>query len=215
MKYKFVFWDWNGTIFNDTLICFEITNELLSEIGVPNLSYDEYRKKLRHPIKEFYDEVTKSDSTFSYAEFSEKFHAHYENRRYSCGIHEDVLETIAFFKSYNIKQSILSAHPQFLLDSIVSHLNINHHFDHVIGASDKLAADKFKEGEKLMKLYGADPCSTLIIGDTQHDAEVAERLGIDCILVSQGMQCKTRLTHLTVPVVDTVNEIKLLVLSAN
>lgn len=212
MKYTHIFWDWNGTLFNDTEICHSITNVLLSDLGIAPISFDEYRKKLRHPIKEFYDELTNSDCSDSYALFSEKFHAQYEELRFACNIHMHVEDNIAFFKSHNAKQSILSAHPQFLLDSIVEHLNFAHHFDYIIGKSDKLAADKFQEGKRLMDLYGADPRKTLIIGDTQHDAEVAESLGIDCILVAKGMQCKTKLSHLRVPIVDCMSEVKAIAL---
>lgn len=208
MRYRTILWDWNGTLFNDTQICFEITNDLLEELGHPRVTLDYYRKTLRHPIREFYNEITKGASNGNYSWFADTFHERYEKRRYTCRLHADAEDHITFFREKEARQSILSAHPQNLLDSIVSHLNIAHHFDHVIGAADNLAADKFKEGERVMQLSGAQPSTTLIIGDTEHDAEVAKRLGIDCLLVAQGMQCKTRLQHLKVRVLDSLKEVR-------
>ncbi len=207
MKYQHIFWDWNGTVLNDAALCHQITNILLEKIGKPAISLDLYRKKLRHPIKEFYEEITAGGTEHSYSWFSDTFHAHYAEKRYECKIHDFVEDDIAFFKSHNAKQSILSAHPQELLNSMVEHLKLRHHFDHIIGAPNNLAKDKYAEGVILMELYNADPSKTLIIGDTAHDAEVATHLGIDCIIVAKGMQCKTKLTHLNVPVLDCMSDV--------
>ena len=208
MKYKYIFWDWNGTLFNDTATCHLITNQLLKEMDLPEIELDYYRKKLRHPIKEFYREIITDDKDRGYEWFADRFHEIYELKRIECKLHDFAEDCIDYIKSKNGLQSILSAHPQNLLDSIIAHLSIGHHFTHIIGASDNLAAAKFREGETLMKLHNADPGRAVLIGDTQHDAEVAEMLGIDCILVAQGMQCKTRLSGLAYPIIDSLQELK-------
>ena len=44
-----------------------------------------------------------------------------------------------------------------------------------------------------MRHIGVKPEKTIMIGDTDHDLEVAEALGIELILVDHGHQCATRL----------------------
>ena len=46
----------------------------------------------------------------------------------------------------------------------------------------------------------------VLIGDTLHDAEVAEAIGVDCVLVAHGHQSKQRLKQGGVPVVDSLRE---------
>ena len=47
----------------------------------------------------------------------------------------------------------------------------------------------------------------LMIGDTIHDSEVAERLGIDCVLVSIGHVNKSRLLKTGREVFDSLNSL--------
>jgi phosphoglycolate phosphatase len=48
----------------------------------------------------------------------------------------------------------------------------------------------------------------LMIGDTDHDAEVAEAMGIDCVLVTAGHQSRERLEKCKcIAVVDSVKDV--------
>ena len=47
----------------------------------------------------------------------------------------------------------------------------------------------------------------LLVGDTLHDAEVAQVLGTDCILIADGHQSKERLAQSGLPVVDSLEEL--------
>ena len=45
----------------------------------------------------------------------------------------------------------------------------------------------------MLSLYKFSPEDTLMIGDTLHDAEVAEALGFDCLLFAGGHNSEWRL----------------------
>ena len=47
----------------------------------------------------------------------------------------------------------------------------------------------------------------MVVGDTEHDYEVARAMDADCILVANGHQSKTRLQALGVPVLDDVRSL--------
>ena len=53
-----------------------------------------------------------------------------------------------------------------------------------------------------------DPAKTLLIGDTAHDAEVAERLGTDCLLIAAGHHSYDRLVRLGHPVLASLDELE-------
>ena len=67
-------------------------------------------------------------------------------------------------------------------------MGIEHYFDEILGTSDIYAAGKEDIAKEYMKR--AKPKCALLIGDTTHDKEVADSLGIDCILVATGHQSK-------------------------
>ena len=77
-------------------------------------------------------------------------------------------------------------------------------FDAVQGMSNTLALGKSRSARHLLELFHVDRQSTVMVGDTAHDAEVAHGLGVDCILLATGHQSRDRLTGLQCPVVDSL-----------
>ena len=58
MKYTAVIWDFNGTIADDIDLGIGAVNKMLAERGLPILSTrEEYRAKLRFPIKDYYADL--------------------------------------------------------------------------------------------------------------------------------------------------------------
>ena len=47
----------------------------------------------------------------------------------------------------------------------------------------------------------------LLIGDSLHDLEVANELGIDCVLVANGHQSKERLLEKTSHILDKLSDL--------
>ena len=76
------------------------------------------------------------------------------------------------------------------------------YFDFVYGIEDKLAASKLHRGHDLIRASGVAPGKTILIGDTDHDLEVAQALGISVVLVTHGHQSTERLRRIHQNVVD-------------
>ena len=71
---------------------------------------------------------------------------------------------------------------------MINYYKIDHFFKYVHGVSNNEASGKIKEEKKLISLINAERKKILLVGDTNHDSEVAEVLGIDCILIYSGHQ---------------------------
>ena len=57
-KYKYIIWDWNGTILDDLMLNLEVENTLLSRRGRKLISgIEEYHEKFQFPIIKFYEEL--------------------------------------------------------------------------------------------------------------------------------------------------------------
>ena len=52
-----------------------------------------------------------------------------------------------------------------------------------------------------------DPADILYVGDTLHDGEVAQAMGVECVLVSHGHQNRHRLSQAGLTVVDSLDEV--------
>lgn len=134
---------------------------------------------------------------------SKRFHEEYNRFRMDHwklfpGI-ESHLETLALEK----KQSILSAAAQWHLDDWVKHFNIAQHFDHVFGVADHYATSKVDRGKELVTVSQISPEETILIGDTDHDLEVAHALGVNVLILCDGHQSFNRLSALHPNVLKT------------
>jgi phosphoglycolate phosphatase len=82
--------------------------------------------------------------------------------------------------------------------------NIEQYLDDVIGISNIYAESKVSVGREYITRSGIDTGKTVLIGDTVHDYEVAQALGVDCILIANGHQSKHRLLECGGPVLDDI-----------
>ena len=58
-----------------------------------------------------------------------------------------------------------------------------------------------------MRKKELDAKKVLFIGDTNHDYEVAQALEIDCLLISQGHHCHSRLIQTGAQVIRNLEDI--------
>ena len=68
-------------------------------------------------------------------------------------------------------------------------------------------AKKIQYLVQLLELLPHDASEVLLIGDTLHDAEVADAIGVDCVLVAHGYQSRQRLVQSGRPVIDSLSEL--------
>ena len=90
------------------------------------------------------------------------------------------------------------------LKSILPHLDrlgLSKYFEHVAGREDDLASGKINAGINILKKIDLDPGEVVLVGDTDHDWEVAEKLGISCYLLEGGHQSIERLSQTTATIV--------------
>jgi len=205
-NYKHIIWDWNGTLLNDVGLCVDIINGVLLKRNLNCLSLDKYRDIFTFPIKNYYAKAGFDFSQYSFEEVGLEWMSEYERRRTECLLHFGVEETLLLLKEKNIEQSILSAYPHDTLIEIISHFNLNNFFSYIIGLDNIYATSKVELGKELMKKIGNENSKVLLVGDTEHDCEVAAEIGADCVLIADGHQCKEKLLGCKVPVYNSLSE---------
>jgi len=202
--YQHILWDWNGTLLNDVWLCVEAINGLLEKRRLPLLTPETYREVFHFPIREYYAGLGFDFADTSFEALSVEYMARYEARKTECTLSPFGLEMLENFRRAGMTQSILSAYPYESLVRIVGHYRLTHFFEELLGLSDIYAASKRELGMAWMTRHHYAPSEVLMIGDTAHDFEVAEALGIDCILVADGHYSKARLQECPVTVIDSL-----------
>lgn len=189
---KYIFWDFNGTILDDAKLCYDILIEMLKEEERPLVTFEEYLMIFTFPIEAYYNIVYDLKKT-SFKVLAHRFIERYQPRSLQCSLHEGVIDTIKEIDALGYNNILLSASEEKNLYEQLKHYHIEHLFDKVLGTTDIYASSKVSVGKRFMEENMIDPKDVLMIGDTLHDAEVAEALGIRIILYTKGHQHPSRL----------------------
>ena len=162
-KYKFIFWDMDGTLANTYEGVTNCVKYAMEPYGIHLEGEEELRKFIGPPLRfSFTTQCGLSE------EEAEKAIVRYRERYipigvYECELFEGVRETIQAFKEAGYIQVITSSKPE---------------------AQCRQVLEKFRR----MKAQYADFSKeqTVLIGDTHYDADGAKEGGIDCIGVGYG-----------------------------
>ena len=203
-----IIWDWNGTLWNDTWLCVEINNHMLARRNLPPITIETYQDKLCFPVTDYYCQLGFDYQVDPYRQLAEEFIAEYETRRFECELQHGARDLIAFLQTVNIPQAVLSAYEQEALREATDYFQLTEYFDDIIGLNDIYAAGKVENGKQYISESDTDPNDVLFIGDTIHDFEVAQAMGVHCVLMTGGHNSRHRLESCEVPVFDTLYELQ-------
>jgi len=206
-KYKHVIWDWNGTLFNDVELCSDIMNNLLRSRGLKTVTIEEYKNVFTFPVKKYYEILGHDVSDANWEIISHEFINEYESRKHESDLYPQAEQVIKLINEMRISQSVLSAYSQHTLKELIEHFNLTNYFIRLIGLNNIYAASKIENGIKWMTELGHNKGDVLLIGDTVHDFEVADEIGADCLLITEGHQGKKSLLECGVPVIDSLSEL--------
>ena len=195
-NYQHIIWDWNGTLIDDAAQVLHIVNEMLTEQGLNTITLDEYRDRFTHPVIDFYKGLGFNFETFPFDELCVEFGKKYAALLPTLTLHEDAQEVANAIAQGQWTQSILSAAPEQSLIEGVEKFGLKNYFNHIYGLDNAYAASKIQRGHELIKAADIPTAKTVLIGDTDHDLEVAQELGIDLILIAKGHQSFERLHKL-------------------
>ena len=157
------------------------------------ITLEKYREIFQFPVKDYYIKLGFDLDKEPFEKSGLEFIKEYENRRYDAQLYPQVIPLLIELRARGISHSILSAQHQILLDDLIQHYNIRNHFIGVVGLDNHYADSKIENGIEWVKQINLSPQEILMIGDTDHDFEVAGVIGIDCFLLSHGHHCSKRL----------------------
>jgi phosphoglycolate phosphatase len=207
-KYKYVIWDWNGTLLNDVELCRSIINKILIINGLPELSHNQYKNIFTFPVKDYYSAAGLDFNKTSFEILGKIFIDEYEERKYECSLFDGAKEVLAAIKEKGIKQSVLSAYKHDNLINILNNYGLTDYYEHIIGLDNIYAGGKSELGLKLREKISLKGEEILFVGDTLHDAEVANQMNVDCVLLSAGHQTMEKLKVNGATVLDDLKALK-------
>ncbi len=197
MKYlngiKLIIWDWNGTLLDDVNQCVEAMNTLLSDRKLQTIDNAVYKEVFTFPVVDYYQKLgfdfSKEPFEIPALQFMDLYRATITDAK----LHNETISILSDLKSIGYKQAVLSAMEENLLYQLLGHYNITQYFDVIFGIDNHYGGGKISRGKELIHSLKINPEECLLIGDTLHDAEVANEIGCRCVLFDGGHQSNQKL----------------------
>jgi len=192
-KIGLVIWDWNGTLLDDLDLCVESIGHQLKRHGLPAVSAEVHRELFGFPVQHFYERLGFNLEQYPFESLSRDYMETYEPTVYTRGkLFQGAREMLESVRTAGIRQAVLSAAREDHLQRQIAHFGIASYFEQICGLGDAHAKSKVERGRQLLESTDIDPSRVLLIGDTNHDLEVGEALGVTVLLLADGHQHPTR-----------------------
>ncbi|MGB9154348.1 MAG: HAD family hydrolase [Alphaproteobacteria bacterium] len=196
---KFIVWDWNGTLLNDTDAVVFCVNAILAKVNHAPITAEFFRDIFLHPIDQFYRSVGLNEEELRQILDLERdaFHDYYNPMAQQVALHQGATEILQALKHNNVSSLIVSNHITDEITHLLKQHNIDHHFDEVIAyISRGMQFRDMTKGQKLqdyIKANGLNGSNALIIGDTMEEIEIARELGMTSVAITGGVHAEHRL----------------------
>ena len=203
---RYIFWDWNGTLLDDTDMAIETLNIMISRRGGKRISKEFYRDNFAFPVRPFYERIGVVLKNEDWDALAREYHDTYSAMPKHLAA--DALDALEAVRKAGAGQSIISALRQDLLERDTSAAGVASFMDWIFGVDNLDGTSKTKRAEELARLVaeergGLEGC--VLIGDSLHDAETAAAMGVRCILYAGGSHSAKRLAAAG-PTADTLME---------
>ena len=202
-----VIWDWNGTLLDDVDICVDAMNALLLRRNLQPLDRVRHQALFRFPVQSYYEDLGFDFAREGFANVASEYHKAYNERAAGARLHVDARNALDTLRDAGVRQLLLSALVEDSLRAQIEQYGISRYFSAVYGLPDTHAISKVDRGRQLVESESLDPANTTMVGDTVHDAEVADALGVRCLLVATGHQSADHLGTAGCPVFSTIGEV--------
>ncbi len=206
MTYTDLIWDFNGTLYDDIQACLDSIDCLLVRYGKQPLgSRERYCEVFGFPIETYYRRAGFDLDAEPFPKIAHEWMDLYLVNSKNSGLYPGAGDALGAFRSMGLRQTLLSATELLMLESQVEALGIGGYFDEILGRGDIYAYSKTGLG-RMWREKNPDR-RALFIGDTEHDAETADAMGADCVLIAAGHQSRQRLLATGKPVLDSIREL--------
>lgn len=192
----YLLWDWNGTLLDDTQACVDALNAMLVKRGVRPIGLAYYRENFSFPVRPFYAAIGVRLEDEDWNQLAREYHDTYHAQ--PMGLNAETLSALALARRAGCRQSIISALRQDMLTQDTARFGVASYMEHIYGTDNLDGGSKIDRAHELLGRIResderVDANAIVLIGDSLHDKEVADALGVRCVLFSGGGHSHARL----------------------
>ncbi len=197
---KFIVWDWNGTLFDDTHIVLDAFNALLARRGHRQIDIEELREKRTtpHNPRSFYQAIGLSaeEAEIFFQDIKRDFQHVYLPLAADADLRDGAVEILAALKKNSVPNVIVSNHLEHHIVELLAQYGLTDCFGAILAYAQDSHFTGLPKGERLKRYLqeqGFAPQNGLTIGDTTEEIETASELGLSSVALTGGIYAEHRL----------------------
>ncbi|MDD7402937.1 MAG: HAD-IA family hydrolase [Butyribacter sp.] len=196
--YQTVIFDLDGTLLNTLEDLTDSTNYALTSCGYPERTLEEVRQFVGNGIRKLIERavpagtnVEQTDKVFDIFRSYYFEHCQIKTRPY-----DGIMDLLQYLKEHSFQMAIVSNKNDAAVKELAKDY-FSEYIDVAIGEREgiqkKPAPDSVFEA---MRLLGAEPETTVYVGDSDVDYQTATNAGLDCVSVTWGFRNEEELRSL-------------------
>jgi phosphoglycolate phosphatase len=187
-RFDLIAFDWDGTLFDSTQLIARSIQQAVKDVGgaTPDESAAAYVIGL--PVHAALARVAPDVKPEQYEALGLRYRHHYRAMADQLSLFEGVLEMLGQLRASQYWLSIATGKSRSGLNRVLTSPALKDCFDATRTADETQGKPDPQMLKELMAHFGVSPQRTLMVGDTCHDLEMAQRAGCASLGVTYGAQ---------------------------
>lgn len=207
-EYKVIIWDFNGTLIDDVNAALSSVNDMLKRRNLPEITMQQYASYVDTPIIKFYEHIFDDLYSMNFNEIALEFNAGYDKHLPQKAVMANAEEVLEYFNSKGKLQTVISATHIDKVTKRLEEFGLSGYFDKILAHNNLIAEDKTHLAVKYFAEKQIKPEEAVVIGDCVADYKMAQAIGADCILTTQGHQSRVEFAQTSAIIIDSLSELR-------
>ena len=194
MQYKFVVFDWDGTLMDSVARIVACMRAAISDTGLPHRKDEELTNIIGLGLQEAVAQIYPDISSHDFDKLVENYRHHFLFRNKTPSLlFEGAESLLAHLQQSGFYLGVATGKGRAGLDKVLDETGLHTSFHATRCADEAFSKPHPQMLQDLMDEMGMQPHETLMVGDTEYDLQMAHNAGCDCIAITHGVHSHERL----------------------
>ena len=186
--YKYLLFDLDGTLVDTSEGIINSAKYSLAKCGITENDSNRLKQFIGPPLKETFATVYSMENELAVYATNEFRNFYNKKGKYQCRLYTGISNMLLQLNKLKYTLIVATSKPTVFSIDILTHLEINHFFDSIVGSNlDNTRSKKAEIIDTILRKYKiTNKSNTVMIGDKSQDLLGAEACGISGIAVSYG-----------------------------
>jgi len=186
MRFELIVFDWDGTLMDSAAAIVASIRAAAVDLGVPPPDSDRARHVIGLGLRDALRHAVPDLPEDRYGTMADRYRHHYLSRDHELALFSGVTELVGELAAAGHRLGVATGKSRLGLERALRHSGLGRMFDATRCADECHSKPHPQMLEELMDEVGVRPETTLMIGDTSHDIEMARNAGVPALAVAYG-----------------------------